>query len=394
MKKSLIIIVICLSMFFIYNKENKKEVRTENDTKEEKRAIFISYIELQKYIKNNNSQTSKENINKMINNISNSNFNMIILQVRSFSDAIYKSSYFPYGKMILNNENKIPDYDILDYFIKKSHQKNIELHAWINPYRISNDNDVTKLDNEKVINWLNTNNIAVTNKGIYYNPASSEVEELIVKGVEEIIKNYNIDGIHLDDYFYPTDDIDINNYNEYIKENNISLSDYHLLIVNNLIKKIHELTKKNKIVFGISPEGNIDNNYNKNYADVKNWANSDIYVDYLMPQIYYGFNNEKQPFYEVVNIWGKLVKNSNVKIIPALALYKSGEKDMYAKSGEYEWIENDDILMKQILISRNVIGYSGFSIFRYDSMFSDDITNKTVLNEIKNIKKITKEKNI
>ena len=107
-----------------------------------------------------------------------------------------------------------------------------------------------------------------------------------------------------------------------------------------------------------------------------------------MPQIYYGFNNEAQPFYEVVNTWNNLVEESNVKIIPALALYKSGEKDMYAKSGENEWIENDNILMRQILISRNISSYLGFSIFRYDSMFSEDITNQTVLNEIKNIKKI------
>ena len=87
-------------------------------------------------------------------------------------------------------------------------------------------------------------------------------------------------------------------------------------------------------------------------------------------------------------------KTINVKIIPALAFYKINQKDMYARSGENEWIENDNILMRQILISRNISSYLGFSIFRYDSMFSEDITNQTVLNEIKNIKKITKEKNI
>ncbi len=392
MKKLLILIIIFFSIFITYNKVSNKEV-LDKDNKiknTEKRAIFISYIELQKYIGNKSSIESKENIDKIINNINNSNFNMILLQVRSFSDAIYKSNYFPYSKAILNNENKEPDYDILKYFIKKSHDKNIEIHAWINPYRISNNNDITKLDNITASKYINTNNIGITDKGIYYNPASSKVQKLIINGIEEIINNYDIDGIHFDDYFYPSNDIDNDNYNEYIKDNNISKEDYHLLMVNNLVEKVHKLTKKNNIVFGISPEGNINNNYNKNYADVKKWAGEDLYVDYLMPQIYYGFNNEVQPFYDVVNTWNELTKKSNVKIIPALALYKSGEKDNYAKSGIDEWILNDNILMRQIITSRNLDSYEGFSIFRYDSMFSESIKSETVLNEIKNIKKITK----
>ncbi len=391
MKKIILVIIIFMSMFIIYNNYDRKEIANNKEQEKniEKRAIFISYIELQKYIGNKDSTESKRNIDNIITNVNNSDFNMILLQVRSFSDAIYRSNYFPLSKAILNNENKEPSYDILKYFIDNSHKKNIEVHAWINPFRISNNNDITKLDNETASKWINTNNIGITDNGIYYNPASNEVQNLIVSGIEELIENYNIDGIHFDDYFYPSNDIDNDNYNEYKINNNISKEDYHLLMINNLIKKVHDLTKKNKIVFGISPEGNINNNYSKNYADVKKWASSNLYVDYLMPQIYYGFNNEAQPFYNVVNTWNSLTNKSNVKILPALALYKSGKKDLYAKSGENEWMENDDILMRQILISRNITSYEGFSIFRYDSMFADDINDQIVLNEIKNIKKIT-----
>lgn len=398
MKKYLIVIIIFFSIFLIYNNTNNNEIKKESIDKEkieEKKAIFISYIELQKYIGNKDSKTSRKNIDKIINNLDKSNFNMIILQVRSFADAIYKSKYYPYSSGVLNNNGSIPDYDILKYFIDKSHNKNIELHAWINPYRIRNDNNIDKIDKNSITyKWLNTNNISITDKGIFFNPASSEVQKLITDGIEELINNYKIDGIHFDDYFYQSDDIDIKNYNEYIKNNNISKEDYHLQMVNDLVKKVYKVTKKNKILFGISPEGNINNNYTKNYADVKRWASSNEYVDYLMPQIYYGFNNEAQPFYDVINTWNNLTKKSNIKIMPALALYKSGEKDKYAKSGEDEWIENDNILMRQILISRNITSYKGFAIFRYDSMFSEDITSKTVLNEIKNIKSITKEKEI
>ena len=91
-----------------------------------------------------------------------------------------------------------------------------------------------------------------------------------------------------------------------------------------------------------------------------------------------------------MNEWNDLVKGSNVKIIPALAFYKTGKIDEYAKSGAREWVENDNIIMKQILISRNINNYKGFAIFRYDSMFGNS-NNQTTLNEKENLKKIMKK---
>lgn len=389
MKKLILIIIIFFLLVVFYTpniKENDTRKKEENN---ELRAIFISYIELQKYIKNKDTNSIKENIDKMINNIKDNNFNMIILQVRSFSDAIYKSDYYPWSKVVSSSEGIDPGIDVLSYFIEKSHSKNIELHAWINPYRIRTTNDTSDISKDNVAyKWLNTNNVKVSDNGIYYNPASNEVINLIVNGVDELVNNYDIDGIHLDDYFYTVDDIDLDNYNDYKKTHNISLSDYRLLVVNNLIKKIHKITKKKNILFGISPDGNIDNNYNKNYADVYKWGSSNTYVDYLMPQLYYGFYNEVKPFYNTLKEWNEIVKNSNVKIIPALSLYKCGIKDVYAKSGENEWIENDDIIMRQIITSRHLDNYIGFSIFRYDYMFGENESTQAVVNEIKNIKKV------
>ena len=114
---------------------------------------------------------------------------------------------------------------------------------------------------------------------------------------------------------------------------------------------------------------------------------SNEYVDYLMPQIYYGFQNEAAPFYNVLKKWDNLVKESDVKILPALAFYKSNQEDLYAKNGKYEWIENDDIIMRQVLLSRNMQSYAGFALFRYDSIFKEEVT-EVVNSEIKNLKKI------
>lgn len=380
----LFVFLLVAYLFFIPVKNYERKA----SKKEEKRAVFISYMELQKYLKGKDEKTAKANINKMISALKSNKFNMIILQARSFSDAIYESQYFPWSMVISESEGEAYHFDVLAYFIEMSHKNNLELHAWINPYRIRTNNDVSTItDKNPAYNLLETNDVDISDNGIYYNPASSNVQKLILDGIEEILENYQVDGIHFDDYFYPNLDIDNENYLEYSKHNDISKDKYHLLMVNNLVKETHKLTKKHHVVFGISPEGNIENNYSKNQADVYTWAKSNEYVDYLMPQIYYGFQNEAAPFYNVLKKWDNLVKESDVKILPALAFYKSNQEDLYAKNGKYEWIENDDIIMRQVLLSRNMQSYAGFALFRYDSIFKEEVT-EVVNSEIKNLKKI------
>lgn len=380
----LFVFLLVAYLFFIPVKDYERKV----SKKEEKRGVFISYMELQKYLKGKDIKTAKANINKMISALKSNKFNMIILQVRSFSDAIYESQYFPWSMVISESEGEAYHFDVLAYFIEMSHKNNLELHAWINPYRIRTNNDVSTITvKNPAYNLLETNDVDISDNGIYYNPASSNVQKLILDGIEEILENYQVDGIHFDDYFYPNLDIDNENYLEYSKHNDISKDKYHLLMVNNLVKETHKLTKKHHVVFGISPEGNIENNYSKNQADVYTWAKSNEYVDYLMPQIYYGFQNEAAPFYNILKKWDNLVKESDVKILPALAFYKSNQEDLYAKNGKYEWIENDDIIMRQVLLSRNMQSYAGFALFRYDSIFKEEVT-EVVNSEIKNLKKI------
>ena len=367
-----------------------KDNRNLSKEKQEVRGVFISYIELSEYLKGKDEKEAKKNIDKMINSIKEFKFNLIILQVRSFSDSIYKSNIYPWSKILTDTEGVPYSFDVLDYFLKIAHKNNIEIHAWINPYRIRSTNSIGDIcKSNPAYNMLNTTDVDISSNGIYYNPASKNVQKLILDGIEEILKNYKVDGIHFDDYFYPNLEIDKSNYDEYIKTNKkITIEEYHLLMVNTLVKNVHNLTKKYNVLFGISPEGNIKNNYSKNQADVYTWGSSDEYVDYLMPQIYYGFDNEVCPFYETLIDWDNIVKKSNVKIIPALAFYKIDEKDIYAKSGEYEWIENDDIIMRQVLLSRNIKNYLGFSIYRYDSLFKDEEKTEVVNKEINNLKKV------
>ena len=371
-------IIIVILLFLITDatisfakKNNIPEEIVDNNM----RAIYVSYLEYLNNFLGNSIEINQAKIDKMIDIIKENNLNTIILHVSPFSDSIYPSKYFPYTYTLTGEEGKNPGFDYLEYFIKKAHAKGIKLYAWINPYRISFDNDVKTIKkNNPAYKLINTSSIYADKNGIYYNPASELVKDLIIKQVSEIINNYKVDGIHFDDYFYIQKDIDKLEYNSYIENNNkISLNEFRLMNTNDLIERVYRLIKKkNKdIVFSISPDGNISNNYKYHFADVKTWLNSSKYLDIIMPQIYYGFNNEYSPFTKVLEEWINLCKNKSIKIVPVLAYYKIGEKDKNAGSGLNEWINDHKIISKQIDLIRKKELF-GYAFFRYDFLLKNN----------------------
>ena len=358
MKKVIIIIFLFLLICFgIFN--NKDNGTRKISSNNEKKGVFISYIDLRNYVKNSDVFGFKENICKMLDNISSLKFNMIILQVVSFSDAIYESSIYPWSSVISVSEGVSPGFS-----------------------SITEDSPAFK--------YIDTDTLYV-NEGIYYNPAKEEVTNLIVSGVREIVTKYDVDGILFDDYFYPDLEVSRTQYEEYLKNNKkITFNDYRLMIINEMVEKVHKVCKDNKVLFGISPDGNIENNYNKVFADVRTWLDSDKYVDFIMPQVYYGFHNETRPFLKTIHEWNDLIKNKDIDLYIALAFYKVGSIDNYAKTGKLEWQNNSDIIMKEILLSRNLKQYKGFCLFRYGNLFDQALYTMTTLKEIENMQKIVK----
>ena len=371
MKKKILIIITTIIFLLTdatvsYAKKNNK---IEEIVDDEIRGIYISYLEYLNNFSGGSKTINQTKIDKMIDEIKSRGLNSIFLHVSPFSDSIYESKLFPYSYTLTGQEGKNPGFDYLDYFIKIAHSKDIKVHAWINPYRISFNSETNSIsDNNPAKRLLNTSSVKIDRNGIYYNPASELVKNLIIRQVEEIISKYDVDGIHFDDYFYIQDDIDKIEYNTY-KNNGgeLSLKDFRLENTNDLIKKVYQVIKKNnpEIIFSIAPDGNINNNYTYHFADVKTWMANDEYIDIIMPQIYYGFKNEYAPFEKTLNNWINLCTNNNIKILPVLASYKVGEIDNGAGSGKNEWVENSDIIEKQVnIIKKNNL--SGYTLFRYD----------------------------
>ncbi len=389
MKKIIITIMLLITIFLIYNTKTVKEIPNTNiktqKAKTEDKGVFISYIDYAD-LNGKTKEEQQKQITKMINNISYFGLNKIILQISPFSDAIYPSKIYESSHTVVQSEGDPLELDILKYFIDKAKDKNIDIYAWLNPYRIRNTNDTKTISkNTYYYKWLNTDNIQITNQGIYLNPASKEVLTYIEKGLQELCQNYDIKGVLYDDYYYPNDTIDLNTYKQTNKETN--LKTYRINNINKLIETSYNIIKQtNKnIKFGLSPAGNIENNKDKEYLDIESILKTDK-IDFIIPQLYYGFENSTKPYIKTLKEWTGINTN-NKDFYVALALYKSGKIDNFAGRGENEWLEQTNIIKKQIITARNEKNYKGFYIYRYEYLFNI-YHNNNLTKEIKNIKNL------
>ena len=367
--------------------DNAKVEQNERSAKE-MRGVWVSYIELDMQNESDKSESAfREKFKNIAITSKNAGFNTLIVQVRPFCDALYKSAYFPYSHILSGEQGVSPDYDALKVMCEICSQLDLDIHAWVNPYRISTDStpQVLSENNPYVIdNELGEE----TENGIFLNPANKMARKLIIDGVTEIVKNYDVDGIQFDDYFYPTQDSDFDDeeYAEYVDTvgamNCMSVDNWRIANVNTLIcdtyRAIHKIS--NDADFGISPQGNIDNNA-KIYADVKSWCICKGFVDYICPQLYYSLENPALTFENSLNSWASLDINKNVKLYVGLAGYKAN-----TDSDEGTWLYSDNVLSKEYKIAMQNEKVSGIMLYSYsaleDENASAEIANLT--NAIKN----------
>lgn len=362
----------------------------------ELRGIWISYLDFNTLLKNKSAGAFQANISSAFDKISALGLNTVFVQVRPYGDALYKSKYFPWSHTITGTEGNDPGFDPLSVMIKEAHQRGLRVEAWINPYRIrSGNSSVSLCASNPAYKWIQQGDSAVIkyNGVISYNPASEKAQQLIVDGVAEIVEGYDVDGIHFDDYFYPTTDaaFDQSSYNAYKKSGGtLGLAQWRRQNVDSLIKKVYKKIKEidSTVQFGVSPQGNNDNNLNGQYVDVSKWLTGTGYVDYICPQIYFGYENGTLPYAQTAIQWNNMISSSGVKLYIGLAAYKLGAVDNWAGNGKNEWISTSNLLSRMVQTGRQQSHYGGFILFRYDSLFSLD--NSQVQKEKQNLTAILK----
>lgn len=364
----------------------------------ELRAVWISYLDLETMLKGKNESGAQSAIDKAFNNVVNRSMNAVILQVRPFADALYQSNYFPWSRILTGTQGKDPGYDPLELMVASARARGLEIHVWINPYRILTSTSYSNLASGHIAReWNAAGNdytIAVDGKGIFFNPARKQVRDLIVDGVTELVANYDIDGVHYDDYFYPTtaSSFDSKAYNEYkAGGGGKSLSAWRMENVNKLISATYSAVKAvdSSVQFGVSPNGNIDQNYSTLYADVKTWCKNEGYIDYIMPQLYYGFENASCPYEQTLKAWNDMITVKGIKFYPGLAVYKIGTTDQWAGAGSQEWLSTTTMLRRQVASARAYSMYDGFALYRYDSFINPaSSVASRVATEMENLKAV------
>lgn len=415
MKKCKIVLTVLLTCLLLgntlgsvaVNAAAASDAQTEQTTvnTDEYKAFWFSYYDYTAYrakYKKRNATTFKKYFTQAVKKGKSLGMNCIIVPVRPFGDAMYKSKYFPWSKCISGKQGKNPGYDPLKIMTQVAHANGMKIEAWINPYRVaSGSTNYKKLSTKNPARkWHNKKktrrNVLAYKGSLYYNPAKAQVRNLIVNGVKEIVENYDVDGIHMDDYFYPA--FSSSNVNsafdakEYrastMAKGKQNIVSFRREQVNMLVKAIHSAVKSidPSVTFGISPAGNIDNLTSRYsyYVDINKWLNSSDYVDYICPQIYWGFKHPYAKFDRVTNRWMNAAKSKKVKVYIGIAVYRAGHNIGAGSAERREWRSDANILKKQVQYARKK-GCDGFAFFDYQ-----DLKSKKSAKAVKQLKKVLK----
>ena len=253
----------------------------------EMRGVWVSYLDWNGWAKDEAGY--KKAMDQTLDLCVQKGLNAVFLQVRPDGDAMYPSQYFPWSKFASGKQGKNPGYDPLAYAVQAAHQRGLQLHAWINPYRITGYlNRYSDLcASNPAIAWAkdgdssNDRWVLCQNGEYYYNPAIPQVRQLIIDGVKEIVTNYEVDGIHFDDYFYPNlDDSKAETWFDYPEYQaggtSLSVAAWRRNNVNELVRGVYSAVKsiRPQALFGISPEGYLQNlrKDTRQFTDVDAWT--------------------------------------------------------------------------------------------------------------------------
>jgi uncharacterized lipoprotein YddW (UPF0748 family) len=278
---------------------------------------------------------------RMLDELKATGMNAIIVQVRPESDAIYPSKLVPWSKWLTGTQGKDPGYDPLAFMIEETHKRGMKFHAWFNPFRASTTVAKETLAPQHPAR-LHPNWVVAHNNLLIYNPGMPEVRQHIIDTIMEVVNNYNIDGVHLDDYFYPygkEDFKDAATFAAYNQGRFATKGDWRRDNVNAFVRDLYASIKsvKPQVEFGISPFGiwrnakddptgsdtNGQSSYDNLYADVRTWIRSG-WLDYVAPQLYWSIGYKPAAYDKLVQWWSMETNGTPVKLYIGQGAYKVG----------------------------------------------------------------------
>ncbi len=444
MKKLLVILLAVLMCFSVVacdsekpetSGEESKEISTDTtdettaeSSEDEKEAIAFEkfdsegnyvptnydYMKLMKVTQwdlssgyfSNNERTLRAKVAVLMENIAADGFNTVLFQIRPFADSFYKSELYPLSYFVSGSYAKQEvDYDAVQIFVEEAHKANLAIHAWINPMRCMTVSQLEQVTGEwKIKEWYSHLGdgtqytdymFKATDAGgtarLYLNVAYEEVRQLIIDGVGEILDNYNVDGIFMDDYFYPEEvkgdtSIDGTSFSKRT-DGSYSIDKFRMNNVNALVRGLYSKVKSygEKYIYGISPNGDIAHAYREESADIYTWCANEGYCDIMYPQFYYGMMHGSCSIDALMDKWTATLKNDKIKLVPILTLHKAGNADQWAVTdiGKAEWQSYSDVVLESLtylLVNKHRIPDGmGFFCYQY---FHGSSKNEAVTKEL------------
>lgn len=295
------------------------------DIKREFRGVWIASVANINWPSKNNLTVDQQKAEaiSMLDMLKENNFNAVIFQVRPSSDALYTSNIEPWSYFLTGETGKAPypNYDPLQFWIEEAHKRGLELHVWLNPYRAHHANGGAP-NSLSMVNKLSDIVVKLKNGMYWLDPADPKTQGHVSNVVKDIVKRYDIDAVHFDDYFYPyatynrgADFPDSKTWNAYVSSGGtLTRADWRRDNVNKFVERIYKEihAEKNYVRFGISPFGiwkpgypegiTGSSQYDELYADAKLWLNKG-WVDYFSPQLYWAIDSKGQGFEALLNWW-------------------------------------------------------------------------------------------
>ena len=396
MKKCKLVLIL-ISCFLLSSWNGNAQMMATNP-KNEFRAVWIATVVNIDWPKSSTDNVNKQKADfiEILDAYKKLNYNAVIVQIRSVGDAFYPTELAPWSRFLTGKEGQAPKpyFDTLAWMINETHARGFEFHAWLNPYRATMDLNTTLLspkhDFYQHPDWM----IKYGGK-YYYNPALPEVQDHLIDIVDEVVKKYDIDAIHFDDYFYPyrvKGEVfnDIAAYQKY--GNGLSIENWRRSNVNTLVKNISISIKKIKpwVQFGISPFGvwrnkSVDpkgseteagqTNYDDLYADPIAWMDNK-WIDYLVPQLYWSMDHPRASYSKLLRWWSENSKNTAIYI-------GNGTYKINADSDK-KW-SNPNEIPNQIDITRTYKNVQGNAFFSAKSFLNrnQDVAQLLIENQYK-----------
>lgn len=327
--------------------------------------------------------TQEQQFITILNQVQHMHMNAVIVQIRPTADALYPSNLFPWSQWLTGVQGQDPGYNPLAFMLRETHKRNLEFHAWFNPYRVSLGTDLSqfapnnpaRLHPDWVINYGNQ---------LYFNPGIPAVRDYIIAGIMEVVHNYDIDGVQFDDYFYPYPVAgqafpDQATYQQY-GAGFSNIADWRRDNVNKLIHGVSVAIKQAKpyIKFGISPFGVWRNqstdptgsathagaqDYDDLYADTRTWIKQN-WIDYIVPQIYWNIGFPPAAYDVLVAWWSHEVAGTNVQLYTGMAVYKIGLPGAWSDPNQ---------MPSQLALNRNYPEVQGAVFFSMKELFTNPL---------------------